>query len=170
MSKRLNNYTNPQLLIDKYGVDTLRLYLIGSPACHAESFCFKDSDLGDIMRKILLYYNAHIIYKDYSNYANSLNEINIVESNNSTNNLDIWIINIYYNTCNKIYKCMEQLELHLIPNIIYKYIDYICNYYIKLSRERMKSQVSYNDTIESLSTLNYILNKSNILLAPFIPH
>ena len=39
MSKRLNNYTNPQLLIDKYGVDSLRLYLIGSPACHAESFC-----------------------------------------------------------------------------------------------------------------------------------
>jgi isoleucyl-tRNA synthetase len=170
MSKRLNNYTNPQILIDKYGVDILRLYLIGSPACHAESFCFKDSDLGDIMKKILLYYNAHLIFKDYLNYAKSLNNINIEESNNSTNNLDIWIINIYYNTCNKIYKCMENLELHLIPNIIYKYIDYICNYYIKLSRERMKSQVSNNDTIESLSTLYYILNKSNILLAPFIPH
>jgi isoleucyl-tRNA synthetase len=170
MSKRLNNYTNPQLLIDKYGVDSLRLYLIGSPACHAESFCFKDNDLDDIIKKILLYYNAHLLYKDYLNYAKSLYNINIEESIKSKNNLDIWIINIYYNTCNKIYKHMENLELHLIPNIIYKYIDYICNYYIKLSRDRMKSQISINDTIESLSTLNYILNKSNILLAPFIPH
>ena len=170
MSKRLNNYTNPQLLIDKYGVDSLRLYLIGSPACHAESFCFKDSDLDDIIKKILLYYNAHLLYKDYFKYSKKLYNINIEESIKSSNNLDIWIINIYYSTCNKIYKCMENLELHLIPNIIYKYIDYICNYYIKLSRDRLKSQISINDTIESLSTLNYILNKSNILLAPFIPH
>jgi isoleucyl-tRNA synthetase len=52
MSKRLQNYTSPNILIDKYGADIFRLYMIGSPAAKAESFCFKDNDLVDITRKI----------------------------------------------------------------------------------------------------------------------
>jgi len=87
----------------------------------------------------------------------------------STNKLDIWIKNEYIIVTQKIYNLMDNLELVLIPNIIYKYIDNICNTYIKLSRERMKGN-NKTDAIESLSTLYWILNNTNLLFAPFMPH
>lgn len=167
MSKRLNNYTSPNILIEKYGVDVLRLYLIGSPACKAESFNFKEIELLDITKKIMLYYNAHNLYNDYINNAyNNFNDLKFIES---TNKLDIWIKNEYIIISKKIYNLMDNLELVLIPNIMYKYIDNICNIYIKLSRNRMKSNNKI-DVIESLSTLYWILNNTNLLFVPFIPH
>jgi valyl-tRNA synthetase len=65
---------------------------------------------------------------------------------------------------------MEKLELTCIPNHIYKFIDTLCNTFIKLSRERMKGLYSDKSFNESNSTLYYVLNEFNKLLAPFIPH
>ena len=44
MSKRLKNYTQPDILMEKYGADALRLYMINSPLVRAEELKF--SDLG----------------------------------------------------------------------------------------------------------------------------
>ena len=40
MSKRLKNYPDPNGVIDKYGSDALRLYLINSPVVHADDLRF----------------------------------------------------------------------------------------------------------------------------------
>jgi isoleucyl-tRNA synthetase len=168
MSKRLKNYTDPLDVMNKYGSDVLRMYLLGSPSTKAESFCFKDKDLGDISRKINTYANAISLYKDsLVMYGEPLEA---VEKPNSQNNLDIWIYNIFHNLRNTIYKHLESLELMPIPNLIYKYIDQLCNTYIKLSRDRLKSQSTREDSIESLQTLGYVLKQTNILLVPFMPH
>jgi len=69
-----------------------------------------------------------------------------------------------------VYNHMEKLEITFIPKLIFKFIDYLCNIFIKLSRDRMKGLLTEIDCKESLSTLYTILSKCNILLAPFIPH
>ncbi|CAJ1931469.1 unnamed protein product, partial [Cylindrotheca closterium] len=43
MSKRLKNYPDPSLVIDKYGADALRMYLINSPVVRAEEPKFKEA-------------------------------------------------------------------------------------------------------------------------------
>ncbi|KAK3043989.1 Isoleucine--tRNA ligase, cytoplasmic, partial [Coniosporium uncinatum] len=48
MSKRLKNYPDPTLIIDKYGSDALRLYLINSPVVRAETLKFKESGVKEI--------------------------------------------------------------------------------------------------------------------------
>ena len=162
MSKRLGNYTSPNLIIEKYGADIFRLYMIGSPAAKAESFCFKDLDLVEITRKIIPYYNAHILLKEC--YSNKIEIIN------STNQLDKWIKMKLIETSQYIYKHIENLELTNIPNHIYKFIDTLCNTFIKLSRDRMKGCASDIDYLESNNTLYYILKDFNKLLVPFMPH
>ena len=42
MSKRLKNYPPPTDVVDKYGADALRLYLINSPVVRAEPMRFKE--------------------------------------------------------------------------------------------------------------------------------
>jgi isoleucyl-tRNA synthetase len=168
MSKRLKNYTDPLDVMNKYGSDVFRMYLLGSPSTKAESFCFKDKDLQDISRKLNTYANAISLYKDsLVMYGEILVHL---EKPVSKNNLDIWIYNIFHNLRNKIYSHLEALELTPISNLIYKFIDQLCNTYIKLSRDRLKSQLTREDATESLQTLGYILKQTNILLAPFMPH
>jgi valyl-tRNA synthetase len=65
---------------------------------------------------------------------------------------------------------MENLELTSIPTHIYRFIDILCNTFIKLSRDRMKGHISELSQMESTSTLYFILKDFNKLLAPFIPH
>jgi valyl-tRNA synthetase len=67
---------------------------------------------------------------------------------------------------NLVYMNMDKLEITYIPNLIYRFIDNLCNVYIKLSRDRMKSE----NYMESLSTLHWVLKQMNLLLAPFTPH
>lgn len=168
MSKRLKNYTDPLDVMNKYGSDVMRMYLLGSPSTKAESFCFKDRDLQDISRKLNTYSNAISLYKDsLVMYGET---VDALEKPHSKNNLDIWIYNIFHNLRNTIYKHLEALELMPIPSLIYKYIDQLCNTYIKLSRDRLKSQITREDALESLQTLGYVLRQSNILFVPFMPH
>jgi isoleucyl-tRNA synthetase len=168
MSKRLKNYTDPLDVMNKYGSDVMRMYLLGSPSTKAESFCFKDKDLQDISRKLNTYANAISLYKDsLVMYGETLEA---VEKPHSKNNLDVWIYNIFHNLRNTIYKHLEALELMPIPSLIYRYIDQLCNTYIKLSRDRLKSQTTREDSLESLQTLGYVLKHTNILFVPFMPH
>lgn len=166
MSKRLKNYTNPIDLINRYGSDVLRLYLLSSGSTKAESSCFKDKELADISRKLGPYANAIQLFKESMKIYNEP----IQNTFESTNKLDIWIYHIFHQLRNRIYEHLEKLELTPIPNLIYKFIDQLCNTYVKLSRDRLKSQCSLLDTQQSLSTLYYILDQSNTLFVPFMPH
>lgn len=54
MSKSLKNYPDPSVILDKYGSDALRLYLINSPVVRAESMRFKESGVKEIVSRVLL--------------------------------------------------------------------------------------------------------------------
>ena len=170
MSKRLGNYTSPDKIIEKYGVDVIRLYLIGSPAAKAEEFCFKDSELMDITKSLLPYYNAHLLFNEY--YINAKNTVDFIidDELKLENNLDIWIKNKYIELAQFIYKKMNSLELYCIVNHILIFIDNLCNIYIRFSKENFKLLNGENEGIQSLQTLYYILINTNLLLAPFMPH
>ena len=59
MSKRLKNYPDPTLVLEKYGADALRLYLINSPVLRAETLKFKEEGVKEIVSSVLLpWYNS----------------------------------------------------------------------------------------------------------------
>jgi len=67
MSKRLKNYTPPDELMETYGADALRLYLINSGLVRAEEQRFADSGVRDMTRRALLpWYNAFSFLKTYA--------------------------------------------------------------------------------------------------------
>jgi isoleucyl-tRNA synthetase len=60
MSKRDKNYPDPTLIIDKFGADAIRLYLINSPLVRAQDMNFKESGLKDTIKNVFLpWYNAY---------------------------------------------------------------------------------------------------------------
>lgn len=54
MSKRLKNYPDPTLVMEKYGSDALRMYLINSPVVRAEPLRFKEAGVKEVVQKVLL--------------------------------------------------------------------------------------------------------------------
>lgn len=54
MSKSLKIYPDPSRILDLYGSDALRLYLVSSPVVRAESIRFKESGVKEVVSKVLL--------------------------------------------------------------------------------------------------------------------
>ena len=60
MSKRKKNYPDPMLVVNKYGADALRLYLINSPVVKAETLRFKEDGVRDVTKNVFLpWFNAY---------------------------------------------------------------------------------------------------------------
>ena len=60
MSKSLKNYPDPNDVINKYGADALRLYLINSPVVRAEPLRFKEDGVFAVLKDVFLpWYNAY---------------------------------------------------------------------------------------------------------------
>ena len=67
MSKRLKNYPEPSVVIDRYGADAVRLYLLSSPAVHAEDLRFSEKGVELVLRQVLIpFWNAYVFFSTYA--------------------------------------------------------------------------------------------------------
>ena len=63
MSKRKKNYPDPLDVVNKYGADAVRLYLINSPVVKAETLKFKEEGVRDVLKDVFLpWFNAYRYY------------------------------------------------------------------------------------------------------------
>ena len=59
MSKRQKNYPDPRALLDRYGADALRLYLVKTPVVRAQNLRFFEEGVRDVLREVFIpWYNA----------------------------------------------------------------------------------------------------------------
>src|SRR5207302_1377043 len=66
LSKSLNNFTDPNILVDQYSADSLRFLLLSSPALSGEDFVVSDKDVGDIARKLGMVWNMYDFFTLYA--------------------------------------------------------------------------------------------------------
>src|SRR6202030_2101940 len=67
MSKRLRNYPDPSIVIEKYGADAIRLYMMHSPAVKADDLCFSENGVELVLRQILIpFWNAYSFFITYA--------------------------------------------------------------------------------------------------------
>jgi isoleucyl-tRNA synthetase len=97
MSKRLKNYPDPTLIMDKFGSDALRLYLINSPVVRAEPLRFKESGVKEVVAKVLLpLWNSYKFFEGQVALLKKIENIDYcfdpaAEAQN-TNVMDRWIL------------------------------------------------------------------------------
>ncbi len=97
MSKRLNNYPDPSIVMSKYGSDAQRFYMINSPVVRAESLRFKEAGVKEVVAKVLLpLWNS---YKFFEGQVALLRKIENVDycfdsaaEATNTNVMDRWIL------------------------------------------------------------------------------
>ena len=154
MSKSLGNGVNPIDVIDKYGCDSLRLFLTTNSA--------PGMDLRYDEEKVASSWNFINKLWNASRYVimntNNLNDNNYKEYNN----YDKWILTKYNNVIKQVTKYMDKYEFHNAFNTLYSFIwDDYCSSYIEISK------IYLNDT--SKNVLLNILTGIIKMLHPFIP-
>lgn len=97
MSKRLKNYPDPTIVMDKYGSDALRLYLINSPVVRAEPLRFKESGVKEVVQKVLLpLWNSYKFFEGQVALLKKVENIDYVwnpdTENTNANVMDRWIL------------------------------------------------------------------------------
>lgn len=94
MSKSLKNYPDPKTVIDKFGSDALRLYLINSPVVRGEPLRFKESGVKEVVAKVLLpLWNSYrFFYEQAVLYKKTTGNDFVTRSPETANVMDRWIL------------------------------------------------------------------------------
>ncbi|KAF1813729.1 isoleucyl-tRNA synthetase [Eremomyces bilateralis CBS 781.70] len=174
MSKRLKNYPDPTLMMDKYGSDALRLYMINSPVVRAEPLRFKESGVKQIVGTVLLpLWNSYNFFDQQVSLLKKIENVDFLfnpdAEKTNTNVMDRWILASCQSLLKFVNEEMAAYRLYTVVPRLLQLIDNTTNWYIRFNRRRLKGEFGVDDTQHALNTLFEVLYTLCRGLAPFTP-
>ncbi|KAF3489451.1 hypothetical protein F2Q69_00057198 [Brassica cretica] len=185
MSKSEKNYPPPLEVIDEYGADAVRLYLINSPVVRAEPLRFrKEGVLGVVKDVFLPWYNAYRFLVQNAKRLEVEGSGPFVPTDlatlRSSNVLDQWIhsatqslvcfVRLGDGCLSALYrKLLTCLFQHEVVPYLLKFLDNLTNIYVRFNRKRLKGRTGEDDCHIALSTLYNVLLTSCKVMTPFTP-
>jgi len=175
MSKRLKNYPDPMLVVDKYGADAVRLFLINSPVVKAENLRFREEGVQAILRDVFLpWYNAHrFLLQNIEQYERETAGVDFTWSESSyggsPNVMDRWIVSFAQSLLEFVAAEMAAYRLYTVIPRLVKFIDNLTNWYVRMNRKRLKGEGGAVDCKHALDSLFSVLMTMVRVMAPFTP-
>jgi isoleucyl-tRNA synthetase len=163
MSKKLNNYPEPEIVFDKYGADSVRYYLASSPVMRAEDMNFTEKDMAEQGRFFNTLLNVLSFYQMFTGKI----EVQDLEDEDIENILDKWIIARIELLKKNATEKLDKYELNAIREIP-EFIDDLSTWYVRRSRDRFKS-TEEPEKLRALRTLRHVLGELSKIMAPFMP-
>ncbi|MEK7116418.1 MAG: class I tRNA ligase family protein, partial [Patescibacteria group bacterium] len=164
MSKSLKNYPDPWDLMTRLGTDTLRLYLLSSPVVAAEQLNFSERDCETIQRTLFgTLWNVRAFYLLVAGQ-----QIIARKKPRSAHVLDRWLLARLARISDEMTSAMESYDLIAATRPLRGWVDDFSTWWLRRSRERLKSDDSY-ERMDALCTFREALLTTAELLAPFAP-
>jgi isoleucyl-tRNA synthetase len=161
MSKRLKNYPDMHYVLDKYGADALRYFLMASPLVRAEEALFSEKGVDEVMKKLLgrldNVVSFYELYKDES----------VAASDVSKHVLDVWILSKLALLEQQVRTNLDAYTIDRAARPIMDFVDDVSTWYLRRSRDRFKDNDA--DTRVALATTRYVLLTLAKIMAPFTP-
>ena len=173
MSKSLKNYPDPEELLNEYGGDSLRAYLIDSPVVRGEPLKFSEEGVKLVTRNIILpLWNS---YSFFSTYANA-DEITFEELEKASpleerSLMDRWIVSSLQSLIKVVNEKMENYYLYEVIPPLMNFVDELTNWYVRSNRKRFWKEKGVDDVdkINAFKTLHEVLIEFNKAMAPVLP-
>jgi isoleucyl-tRNA synthetase len=167
MSKRLQNYTQPDILMEDYGSDALRLFLINSALVKGEELRFTDEGVKDMVRRALLpWFNS---FKFFQTYAKIDGFDASKDLEFGDNILDKWVLSKLQTLTKNVNKEMQDYKLYNVVPALFNYIEDLTNWYIRLNRRRFWDKGLTSEKKQAYTALYTTLLEISKLMAPFTP-
>lgn len=174
MSKSKKNYPDPNLVVNNYGADALRLYLINSPVVRAETLKFKEDGVRDVLKDVFLpWYNAfRFLIQNIGLYCQENSEtfvFNPLDVKPSSNVMDQWIMSFTQSLLQFVRQEMRAYRLYTVVPRLIKFVDNLTNWYVRMNRKRLKGDGGKDDARVALDTLFSVLFNMIQIMSPFCP-
>jgi isoleucyl-tRNA synthetase len=170
MSKSKGNSVDPIELMEKYGADSIRWYLLAvSPPWVPTKFDHKGVE--EVVNKLVgTLKNVHSFFATYANIDDYSIKESDIDLHQMTTELDRWIISrfnslvtdvVYYNERYELTKSVRQIQDFIV--------DELSNWYVRRARRRYWALELTKDKIDAYKTLYYVLVNLSKVIAPFAP-
>ncbi|MCR4715317.1 MAG: isoleucine--tRNA ligase [Treponemataceae bacterium] len=170
MSKSQRNYTDPALVIQQFGSDALRLFLMHSAAVKADDLKYSDDGVRDILKGILIpLWNSYSFFITYANIDSVKATGHAFDNALPTNPLDRWLLSVTQKLAGDVSAALDNYDLSGAIDPIVSYIDELNNWYIRRSRRRFWKSENDSDKSEAYEALYIALKTLSLVAAPVIP-
>lgn len=168
MSKSKKNFPDPHYILNNYGADAVRLYMINSPLVKADDLKFSEVGVKEVVKTLLLpLWNSYSFFVTYSNVDNwNPEEHKNVELHDP---LDKWIFSALQTLIKDVTESMDVYDLNKAVSPFVNFIDQLTNWYIRRSRRRFWKSENDGNKNEAYYTLYNVLLGFSKVIAPFLP-
>jgi isoleucyl-tRNA synthetase len=170
MSKRLKNYPAPNQVLEDYGADALRAYLIDSPVVRGEPLRFSERGLKEMVRTVVLpFWNALSFFTTYAEVDGFDPRRGGAAPPAQRPDIDRWVISVLQSLVADVNREMEGYRLYNVVPRLVRFIDDLTNWYVRRSRPRFWKSDDLADKANAYATLYEVLVTFAKVLAPFMP-
>jgi len=172
MSKRLKNYPEPMEIIEKYGADAMRYYLLSSPVVRGENLNFSEKGVDEVYKKVILITeNVLSFLQMYSSRHPERNEVESKDPPQGTRKsehvLDKWIMARLHQLIKEVTEAYESYDLQGAARPVQDFVNDLSTWYLRRSRGRFKEEGE--DKLAAVNTLQHVLLELSKVCAPIMP-
>ncbi len=171
MSKNYGNYPDPKMMIDKYGGDALRLYLMGSPVMRGEDIIISEEEYRNQIKVFhLTLWNVVKFFELFSEIDKPILDKNLSQRPKTNNILDEWILALLDKLINDLTDDLEAYDTMAAVDKMTSFIDEMSKWYIRRSRDRVGAAAENEEDKQTFYTTTfYVLTNFLKLSAPLAP-
>ena len=169
MSKRLGNAVDPFEVMDRYGADAVRWYMI-SNSQPWDNLKFDVDGVDEVRRKFFgTLYNTYSFFALYANvdgFTGTEPEVPLAERPE----IDRWIVSLLNTLVKTVTDALENYDPTPAARAIAEFVDEnLSNWYVRLNRKRFWGGGMTQDKLAAFQTLYTCLKTVSLLAAPFAP-
>jgi len=172
MSKSKQNFPDPNQVLEKYGADALRIYLLNSPVVNAKDLRFEEAGVAEHIRAVMLpLWNSYSFLTRYAHVHSW--EPDGVGPDPELNELDGWVLSRLQTLIASTEEHMAAYALQRVVPSLLGFIEELTNWYIRRSRRRFWNEdgahIESADGLNAYRTLHHVQLTLTRVLAPFLP-
>ena len=170
LSKRKKNYPDPKELFDSKGVDSMRYFLLSSPAALADDVRFSEAHVEEIVKKFTLtLWNTYSFFVTYAN-IDKFEPSKDYKAFQPSHKLDRWILSELNSLIKNVTEQMDGYNLPKSTRPMLDFLENLSNWYVRRSRRRFWKSENDKDKDQAYQTLYIVLVEFVKVLAPFMPY
>ncbi len=174
MSKSLKNYPDPSHVLDEFGADALRAYLINSPVVRADPLRFSEEGVREVVRTVLFpWWNSLSFFTTYAE-ADAITDADLAAAPPVADRpeIDRWILSVLQSLISRVNEEMEAYRLFAVTPPIVGFVEHLTNWYIRRTRRRFwarRGGADQSDKLAAFATLHEVLLTFATVAAPVLP-
>jgi isoleucyl-tRNA synthetase len=169
MSKSLGNVVEPDEVIERYGADVLRFYLLWGNKPW-EDLKFNWEEVKNVAKMFNILWNVYVFTTTYmaiDNFNPTLYKIKDLKLRDE----DYWIMSRAQSLTKVVNESLDSLYLHKATRSINQFIlEDLSRWYIRLIRGRTWIEKEDPDKLGAYYTLYHVMKQLLIVMSPITPH